>query len=79
MSDYYKVLRRKVGPDVRLISPGVTVAVRRPLGGEPRTSDASLEVRYFPADKLPPMDNRHVVRVQRALEDETETYFQPAR
>ncbi|MFK4148699.1 NUDIX hydrolase [Streptomyces sp. NPDC004065] len=49
----------------------------RAVGGEARVNDdESLEVGWYPVDALPKMDERHYVRIKRALSDEP-TWFAP--
>ncbi|MDW8299247.1 MAG: NUDIX domain-containing protein [Anaerolineae bacterium] len=48
----------------------------RPLHGEPRVNDdESLEVRYFPLDQLPPMSERHRVRIRLAVQNDPSCHF----
>lgn len=55
----------------------VTLTFRcRAVGGEARVNDEeSSEVGWFPVDDLPPLPERHLTYVRRALEDTKETWF----
>ncbi|MFG2882602.1 NUDIX domain-containing protein [Streptomyces sp. NPDC048297] len=49
----------------------------RAVGGEARVNDdESVDVGWFEVDALPPMDERHLVRIKQAMSDEP-TWFDP--
>jgi 8-oxo-dGTP diphosphatase len=48
----------------------------RPLGGAPRVNDdESLELRYFAPSALPPMEERHRLRIEEALRQDPRAHF----
>jgi 8-oxo-dGTP diphosphatase len=52
----------------------------RPVSGQPRVNDdESFEVRYFAPDALPPMSERHLMRIRHALRNEDRAYFRRGR
>lgn len=61
------------GDEVIIVS---MVFACRPIKGEPRVNDEeSLEVRYFPLDALPPLDERHRMRIRHTLMNQERAFF----
>lgn len=55
----------------------ITTFVCRPISGEPKVNDdESLEVRYFPLEDLPPLNEAHRSRIEHALQDKPGAFFQ---